>query len=397
MIFESKKLADKNKLSLAPGLMIILMTIVFLGGNPIIPAYSQTSDIPKLPTFQDEFEDNTSGWTSVSEFEEIFVKLVTGPNCEECGIGNIVIDVENLDTLYEEGIYTELEQPLSNTQWVVRIPFFFIEGSPFGEESTTSPQEVFFSISSTNAMIPFDAEGPGGNRPSEDGLQDHISFQYVHNGLPAFEQGPEGSVLFSNYGDGQIQESGNHVKLKDNLGLEGFPGCMEIIRNSETSVTWTLYEDKACISSLVSDTRTIPATITDLQFIKFNAEHKPCIEEGCSRDVNVRTSFALDSISIWDTTTSTTSTPVEAVDDLTDVIQDLIDNETLSEGQGDSLISKLDNIIEKIGNGQTNASCNQLGAFINQITAFINNGIISEEDALAQIDATQAIKDASGC
>lgn len=98
-----------------------------------------------------------------------------------------------------------------------------------------------------------------------------------------------------------------------------------------------------------------------------------------------------------DEAAATTFTPVEAVDDLTDVIQDLIDDETLTGGQGGSLISKLDNIIEKIENGQTNASCNQLDAFINQISAFVNNGTLTEEEGQIQIDATQAIKDAAGC
>ena len=93
---------------------------------------------------------------------------------------------------------------------------------------------------------------------------------------------------------------------------------------------------------------------------------------------------------------ATTSTPQEAADDLTDDIQDLIDEETLNGGQGNSLISKLQNIIEKLNNDQTNAACNQLGAFINQVTAFINGGTLTSAEGQALIDAAQDIKDAAG-
>jgi len=90
-------------------------------------------------------------------------------------------------------------------------------------------------------------------------------------------------------------------------------------------------------------------------------------------------------------------TPQEAADDLIDDIQDLIDAGTLNGGQGNALISKLQNIIDKLNNGKTKAACNQLGAFINQVTDFINGGTLTSADGQPLIDAAQAIKDAADC
>ena len=64
-------------------------------------------------------------------------------------------------------------------------------------------------------------------------------------------------------------------------------------------------------------------------------------------------------------------TPQDPIDDLIEDIEDLVDDGLLNNGQGNSLISKLENIIDKLNNGQTSVACNKLDAFINQVNAFI--------------------------
>ena len=58
----------------------------------------------------------------------------------------------------------------------------------------------------------------------------------------------------------------------------------------------------------------------------------------------------------------------------------LIDDGILNIGQGNALISKLENALAKINQGNLNAACNILQAFINQIHDLINTGVISQEE-----------------
>ena len=94
---------------------------------------------------------------------------------------------------------------------------------------------------------------------------------------------------------------------------------------------------------------------------------------------------------------ATTLTPQDAIDDVIDDVQDFIDDGTLNGGQGNALISKLQNIIDKLNNGQTTAACNQLGSFINQVNAFIKTGTLTAAQGQPLIDAAQIIKNAAGC
>ena len=94
---------------------------------------------------------------------------------------------------------------------------------------------------------------------------------------------------------------------------------------------------------------------------------------------------------------ATTFTPQEAADDLIDDIDDLINDGTLTGGQSNALISKVQNIIDKLNNSKTTSACNQLDAFINQVNAYVNGGTLTAAEGQALIDAAQTIKDATGC
>ncbi|MFH0780169.1 MAG: LamG-like jellyroll fold domain-containing protein [Parcubacteria group bacterium] len=72
--------------------------------------------------------------------------------------------------------------------------------------------------------------------------------------------------------------------------------------------------------------------------------------------------------------------PMETLKEIINVIQDMADEGTLNNGQGNSLNSKLENAIDKINEGNLNAACNQLNAFINQVNAFISGGICLIDD-----------------
>ena len=78
-------------------------------------------------------------------------------------------------------------------------------------------------------------------------------------------------------------------------------------------------------------------------------------------------------------------TTEQEVNELIEAVQKLIDNGTLNGGQGNALLSKLENVLEKLAKGNTNAAANQLGAFINQVEDFVNEGILTAEQGDALI------------
>ena len=78
---------------------------------------------------------------------------------------------------------------------------------------------------------------------------------------------------------------------------------------------------------------------------------------------------------------------------LIDDVEQLVDDGVLNEGQGNALISKLENVIAKIGKGQVVAAINQLEAFINQVNSLVDEGILTPEQGDALIAAAQDIID----
>jgi predicted extracellular nuclease len=82
-------------------------------------------------------------------------------------------------------------------------------------------------------------------------------------------------------------------------------------------------------------------------------------------------------------------TTEQEINELIDAVQALVDEGMLNGGQGNALISKLENVLAKMAKGNFNAAANQLNAFINQVEDFVNEGILTAEqgDALIQVAA----------
>ena len=85
--------------------------------------------------------------------------------------------------------------------------------------------------------------------------------------------------------------------------------------------------------------------------------------------------------------------PLKSIGDLIINIQNMVNAGIITEGQGNALITKLNNALTKLGKGQTKVAINVLHAFINQVTGLMYGGEIPAEQATAIIDATYAIID----
>jgi len=86
-------------------------------------------------------------------------------------------------------------------------------------------------------------------------------------------------------------------------------------------------------------------------------------------------------------------TSIGATENVISDVETLVDDGDLNNGNGNALISKLDNAISKLENGNTNAAENQLNAFINQVNAFVNSGKLTVQQGQDLIDAVQTIVD----
>jgi probable HAF family extracellular repeat protein len=85
-------------------------------------------------------------------------------------------------------------------------------------------------------------------------------------------------------------------------------------------------------------------------------------------------------------------TPVEKIEAIIDDIRSLVQDGTLNDGQGNSLITKLETAERKLNEGNINAACNLLGKpFVNHVQAFINAGILSEIQGQQLIDAADNV------
>jgi hypothetical protein len=84
-------------------------------------------------------------------------------------------------------------------------------------------------------------------------------------------------------------------------------------------------------------------------------------------------------------------TAQEAGEDIINNVEELVNSGDLSSGQGNALVSKLQNIIEKINQGQINAAINQLQAFIAQVNDYISTGVLTSEEGQPLIDAANQI------
>lgn len=89
--------------------------------------------------------------------------------------------------------------------------------------------------------------------------------------------------------------------------------------------------------------------------------------------------------------------PQEGIQALIDDIEELSAAGTLTAGQADWLIRKLEAAIASIDRGNTPPACNHLGAFIRKVEDHIDRGILSPAEGQALIDAARRIQDQIGC
>jgi uncharacterized protein len=80
--------------------------------------------------------------------------------------------------------------------------------------------------------------------------------------------------------------------------------------------------------------------------------------------------------------------------ELIDDVQELVDDGTLNHGQGNALISKLENVLAKLAIGHTDAAANQLGAFIHQVEDYVDEGVLTPEQGNQLIQAAALLVEA---
>jgi len=71
--------------------------------------------------------------------------------------------------------------------------------------------------------------------------------------------------------------------------------------------------------------------------------------------------------------------PTKEINNVINEVQELAAGETITDGQANALLVKLENAIDKIESNNINGAIGSLKAFINQITVFINSGAIQPE------------------
>jgi len=459
--------------------MIIIMTIAFLGGNPIIPAYAQTFDITGLEVYW-QFEE-TSGILTTEDFANIddadsilevgIIKTNTGVigNAWKFGSNSVEEEVVS-DTRIKIG-GTASDWDFLNVNDVT-VNFWTLDESAPDPSILFTTESPIDTASGTNMFYILET-GTTSYRQDQVGIGTGV-FQFSPEFFIVTNEEEEEEPIFHMYTvtlnlatdelkwyrDGRFLETDEQVESGQEFSTSDIT---PILGNAETIGEGETMQYLNPMSDVTIDEWSIWSRVLTDQEVSdlYNSGNGLALESSTAvpDQVTVFTATATSTTTIfldWDTpggseitgyqiqrvppfaggfitigtdtnfvdtglipatlytykvsainaegtgpesaeTTATTFTPQEATDDLSDAIQELIDDETLTGGQGGALISKLDNIIEKLNNGQTNASCNQLGAFINQINAYIINGTLTEEEGQAQILATQAIKDAAGC
>jgi len=87
-------------------------------------------------------------------------------------------------------------------------------------------------------------------------------------------------------------------------------------------------------------------------------------------------------------------TAQEAITDLVDTVQGLVDGGALAGGNGNALISKLENAIAKLDQGKPGPAIHKLEAFIDQVNSLVDEGKLAPGQGQALVDAAQRIIDA---
>jgi len=85
--------------------------------------------------------------------------------------------------------------------------------------------------------------------------------------------------------------------------------------------------------------------------------------------------------------------PEEAIGEAAEYVAALVADNTLNQGEGNALISKLEAAQHQIDKGNAKPAVYVLGAFINQVEAMVSSGRLIAEQARPLIDeATTAIE-----
>jgi len=82
--------------------------------------------------------------------------------------------------------------------------------------------------------------------------------------------------------------------------------------------------------------------------------------------------------------------PASQIDQLIADVQALVDSGTINSGQGNALITKLQNAQNYVTSGQTAQAISKLHTFINQVNSFISSGVLTSAEGQPLIDAANA-------
>jgi streptogramin lyase len=83
--------------------------------------------------------------------------------------------------------------------------------------------------------------------------------------------------------------------------------------------------------------------------------------------------------------------PQAATQNIVSSVQTIVSQGALSQGDGNSLDSKLQAAINQISNGNLNAARGQLNSFIDEVNAMLNSGKLSSSQAQSLINAANAV------
>jgi hypothetical protein len=89
--------------------------------------------------------------------------------------------------------------------------------------------------------------------------------------------------------------------------------------------------------------------------------------------------------------------PEQEAKDWRDSIPPMVNDGTLNEGQGNSLIVKIDQVIIYLNAGKVKQACNLLNAIINQVESFINEGVLTLGQGQPLIDKANNLSMELGC
>jgi hypothetical protein len=78
-------------------------------------------------------------------------------------------------------------------------------------------------------------------------------------------------------------------------------------------------------------------------------------------------------------------------------IQELIADDSLTEGQATGLLRPLRNALRSLEDDRLAAACSQLSDFQMEVTRKVLDGVLSPAEGVALIEATTSIRTALGC